>query len=156
MQWPSNLRPVDSNQLTIERIMGSGSTIDTTGLSDEVRIEGTDDDSGMLPGGVVQRDEVLAVDRQNSPFIGRRVYQHLLVGQLAIRVAGFLNGDNVVAKTAELLNDRQWEVLVGVESGHDLRGLVHLDLPLDVAPMGAIVGPRICEIFGSKSRVAAQ
>lgn len=113
------------------------------GLADEIRIEGADDDAGVLLAPIMQRDEVFTVDRQHDPLIGGRVCQHALVGQLAIRITGFLDRDHVVTQTPELLNDGQREVLVGVESGHDLRGLVLLNLLLYFVPVGAKEGPRI-------------
>lgn len=103
----------------------------------------------------VEADKVLPIQREHCPTLGRRKRKDLLVGQGLPGLAGFLDGQYVVPKPAKLLDDRKWEVLVGVQSAH-LGRFVLADLLVNLIRVHANVGPGIGKIFGPQCRVAAE
>jgi hypothetical protein len=65
-------------------------------LPRKVYVESANDDSCVLLLLAMQADEVFAVNCQNSPSLGAGKSQYLIIGNLQISFASFLNGQNIV------------------------------------------------------------
>jgi hypothetical protein len=66
----------------------------------------------------MQTNKVATVEREDSPMFRHRKLQYLIVWQRLIRPAGLLCREDIVAKLAEMLDDRQWKVFIGIEQSH--------------------------------------
>lgn len=92
--------------------------MDAAGLSDEVRIEGADNNAGVPRAFLMEADEVFPVDCEDSPVLRRGAGEHLFIRHAQAGLSGFLNGQHIMAEAPELEDDGEREVLVGVEAGH--------------------------------------
>ena len=62
---------------------------------------------------------------------------------MAFGPPAFVSGQNIVPRLPQLFNRGQREILVLVETCHRLCGLVLGNLPLNLIPMHARIGPRV-------------
>lgn len=104
----------------------------------------------------VQPDEVAAVERENGPSLLDGEVENGLVREPLIALLQLLERHDVVSEGAELLGDRAREVLVREQAGLSSGGLVVMDLPLDLVPVGVVVAPSAHQVFGAQRRKAAQ
>ncbi len=82
-------------------------------------VAGADDDAGMSTlGFAMEADEIEAFQGECGPVLLVRVGQNLIVGNLLVRPSGSIRGERIMAKAPGFLDDPFWEVLVGVERGH--------------------------------------
>jgi hypothetical protein len=66
--------------------------VNPIGLSRKVRIKGADHDPKAIRSDGMQHDEVLSVQRQNSPTFQTRELENLKVRRRSIRLAALANG----------------------------------------------------------------
>jgi hypothetical protein len=87
-------------------------------LSDKIRVEGAEDDSGMSLVGPVKALEVLPVQRQEDAVIRCRMLKHFVVRDSQAVFSSVPCGLNIVAEGAKCLNHGQRKILVAVNLGH--------------------------------------
>jgi hypothetical protein len=93
--------------------------MDALSESREVRIDGTHDDTRMIRHQFMEAYEVPAVQGQEYPAFLDAEGKHCLIGNRLPGLAGLLDGQDIMAEEAQLLNHWQREVFVRVEPGHD-------------------------------------
>lgn len=129
--------------------------IDPRGLTNEISIEGANNDTGVCGCRAMQTNEMEPIQRQyGSPF-GDGEGQYILIRDGIARIASLAARQDVVPQPAQPFNYEEWEVFVGVQAGHSLRRLVLRDLHVDLVAMNAIVGPGIDQIFRVQRRIGS-
>ena len=87
-------------------------------LPGEIRVHSANDDAGVLRIFPVQANEMAAIQRKHrTGFLGCKL-QHFRVRHGLVGLAGFLNGQHVVAERAEFLNGGKRKVFVGIKPRH--------------------------------------
>ena len=123
--------------------------------SPKVGVRRAGNDPRVCPLLVVQANEMLPIERQQRATLRMRECENRFVGHSLTSLGSVLNGQNVVTQLAKVLDDRQREILVGVEVGQS-GFLVFANLLFNLVQMCAGKGPRVRQIFSAQSRVAAQ
>ena len=105
-------------ELPRQRRLASDRFVNPLRLPVEIRIDLADDDAGMVWLLLMKTDEVKAIECEHGSILLRGKVQYIPIGQSLVGLTSFLNGQHIVTKPAQLLDDRQWEVLVGIKPGH--------------------------------------
>jgi hypothetical protein len=93
-------RTIDSNELAAEGLSPLQGIMDSATLPQEIRVEGTDDDPGMIWPLLVELEEVLSIQRDNGAPLTPREVEDLSIRHGSPRQAGLLHGQHIVAETA--------------------------------------------------------
>jgi hypothetical protein len=100
--------------------------------------------------------EVSPIECQHRPLLRRRVDEDLIISDSLVRPACILTGQHVVSKLAKLYDDREAEILIGVECGHGSGFLVRLNRQIDFLPMYSVVLQRRVQVFLRQIRMVAK
>jgi hypothetical protein len=88
--------------------------MDPTGQTNKVRIHGAGNDAAMVPLLLMQVNEMLAIEGQQHSSLPAGVRQHLFIRQCLTRLAGLLNGQDIMSESPQFFHDGQGKVLVAV------------------------------------------
>ena len=101
----------------------------------------------------VEDKKIASVIRhQNSTrFVGKT--QNVLVENRLIRITRFVRGEHVVAQRAQVLNNRQRNVFVGIEPSQSTRLRVRSRLVHDLVAVRREVRPCCAQVRGGQPRV---
>jgi len=110
---------VDSYQFFGQIADRSSRLANSSRLARKVRVNGANDDAVVLRLLVAQSDEVSSVERQHGSPLGNREAQHYWYAYCFARAATFLHRHHVMPNKAQLLDDGERKVLVGVKRRHD-------------------------------------
>lgn len=88
------------------------------GLSDEIRIEGTNNNTEVIRMTGVQADEMLAIEGHESPASVDGQLQHLLIRKRLACLASFLGGEHVISKPSEFCHYREGNILIRIQVCH--------------------------------------
>ena len=98
----------------------------------------------------------VSAEKLDRDLTDRPAFESALRLDLAVEIVGDFHGRfHHASKPYSRIAVKGIDANVADRHVGDLRGLIVLDLPLDGALMGPIIGPCVREIFGSKRRVAA-
>jgi hypothetical protein len=140
--------PTDANDLAIEATVCRESGIDAVRQSDEVPVEGTDDDAGATGSRWKQMGHRPTVEGEQGAVSGDCRVEHVFVDAFVVQSSGLVQSNDVVTQATQLDYDRLWKSIVGEQSGHSLCCLVLLDFAIDLIPMRPDVDPGIWQILG--------
>lgn len=107
---------VHAQQFAGEIARGFNACVDSLRLPREVRVKRARNDAAMAAVGIVQSDEVTAVQSEQCAGVCGSERQHVLVRHRLAGLSGFLNRHGVMLKFAEFLDDLPREVLIGVQA----------------------------------------
>jgi len=134
---------MDLEQLAVKVSGGRDGGMNIGRLPGKPAVNGTDDDPGMIGARAVEPDEVSSVQGKHGAIVGDGEFQHLFIGRPLFGFARLLDCHDIVAQTPQLLDNWEWEVLVGVQPRHALCLLIFADLLFDLLAMDTHVGPSV-------------
>ena len=147
---------VDADQGARQSSSASHRDIDRGRQPIDIVILGADHDPGMSREAGVQTDELPPVQGEHGPAGVRSELQDGMVRDSLVGLARLEGRQPIVSQLSEGVDDLEGEVLVRVERGHGLRGLVLPDRLVDLLPVCVRVRPRVDEVRGSESGVVDQ
>ena len=105
---------------------------------------------------LMKAEEVPAIVGQENPVLCHCERQNFHIRHGGVRISGIQRGQDVVSQQPQFHDNLLRSILVRVETGHSLSGLVVADLRLDFPGMRARIGPGIHQVLGAQMRVGGQ
>jgi len=105
---------------------------------------------------LMKAKKVVAIVGQENPAISHRERRDLGIRHGGMRLSGIQRGDDVMSQPPQFRDHLHRDILVRIETGRFLCGLVFANLRLDFFGMRARVGPGVHQIFGTQVRVGNQ
>ena len=109
-------RTINPNQLGIYFRYILTNIVYSVCLSAKIRIEGADENSGVIIVCIVKSFEIFSVDCQNRSAEFGGAFQNFVVGNFLIGSIVFKSGQNIVSETAQFNNDGECEIFISVKS----------------------------------------
>ena len=134
---------MDLEQLAVKVSDGRHGRMNIRRLPGKLAVNRTDNDPGMIGARAVEPDEVFSVQGKHDAIVGDGEFQHFFIGRPLFGFARLLDCHDIVAQTPQLLDNWEWEVLVGVQLRHVLCLLILADLLLDLLAMDTHIGPGV-------------
>jgi hypothetical protein len=96
--WIIRTRAVDPYQLASENRIDGDRGVDSASQREEIRVDRTDDDSGMSRSFAMELHEVFSVQRQDSALIHEGGIEHIVVTYTLTRLSCLMDRQHVVAQ----------------------------------------------------------
>ena len=129
--------------------------IDPRREANEVTVSRAHDDVGMTRPLVVETNKVPAVEGDHGSPLACCDTKHFVIWESQPSMSAFLNRDDIMPQSPQLLSRRKGEVFVDVQGSHEgtgarltSGGVVGTNLLFDFRRMGVPVRPRLHEILG--------
>ena len=101
--------------------------------------------------------EIRMIMGNHSTLVGGGIRKNLGIVNALASPRRLLDGSHVVPKTAQFLDNRQREILIGIEPGHAwLVCLVVANIFIDLGGVLSVVVPGRVEVFGRKAHNVRQ
>ena len=112
--WSSQIRSLDTDQLTGKVGAFGQSVMDSNRQAGEVWIYSTDYDPRMARTQLVQTDEVLPIERHQNPVLCGRERQYFLIRECLAALSRVLRSQNVMPQPSKLIDGREREILIRI------------------------------------------
>lgn len=146
---------IDSHHLAAELAVLLNHSIDASGEANEVTVSRAYDDAGMTRRLLMESNKVPAIQRDHGSPLACCDTKHFVIGKSQPAMPAFLNRDDIMPQSPQLLGRRPREVLVDVQLSHEKKGdrltsggFVDANLLLDLRRMCVPVRPRLHQILG--------
>jgi hypothetical protein len=103
---------IHTNEPTTELWLLSNRFMNSPSLTRKIQIERTHDDAGVVSTCLVQADKMPAIEGQHSQMVRRSEIENGVVSQGLPGLIRIVHRRDVIPEPAELLNNRQREILV--------------------------------------------
>lgn len=117
--------------------------VDPRRLGNEIRIECTDDDAGMLGPCLVEADEMPAIERQDGTPVVCGEGEHGLVRLSPTSSTSRLHRGHIMTEVPQLDDNWQGKILITEQPRHRLRCFVVVNLAIDLPCVRPHISPRI-------------
>jgi hypothetical protein len=129
---PASAGPVHPDQLVRHPGIGRNGDVNALRLSTKIGVECTQDDTSMIRSPVLMKaEEVTAIVGQENPALCHGVRQNFGIRNGGVRQSGIQRGPDIMPQPPQFRDDLRRNILVRIETGHSLCGLVLADLGLD-------------------------
>jgi hypothetical protein len=147
---------VDTNQSPCHLRVCLQSRMDTLCQGGKVEIKRTDDNAGMRGRGMMQPNEMAAIEGDHNPILRHGKREDLHIRNRLSGSAALDSREDIVPEAPQSLHYWEGKVLVGIAPRHRSRRFVGMNLVLDLLPVRTGIGPRIGQIRGPQGGIAPQ